>query len=177
MANPRSYHTVVVSAHCPVSLEQNRQRMLQFQVENSETTRLADLAYTTNAPRMHHSLRAVYSGASVQDIIDGLRKDLNKTVTSQEKPAGKSPVVFIFTGQGAHYAGMGADLFRSSPPFRATVSSLQRVCAAQGFPPFVHLISDPDTAIETTTAAQIHLALITLEIALVDLWKTWGVHP
>ncbi|RYP11137.1 hypothetical protein DL765_007886 [Monosporascus sp. GIB2] len=173
-SDPRSYHVVTVSAHCPLSLEQNKRRLLQFLTENTETS-LADLAYTTTARRMHHSLRSAYSGGSIQDIIDGLTRDLSKN--SQGEKTGKSPIVFAFTGQGAHYAGMGADLFKSSPPFRATIASLQRVCAAHGFPSFVHLISNPDTAIENATTAQIHLALIALDIALVDLWKTWGITP
>ena len=35
-----------------------------------------------------------------------------------------SKVVFTITGQGAHYAGMGGDLFETSPAFRATITCL-----------------------------------------------------
>ncbi|KAI9037691.1 uncharacterized protein KD926_000107 [Aspergillus affinis] len=172
-SDPRSHHVVACSAHCPASFEQNKRRLLDFLTENPDTN-LADLAYTSTARRMHHSLRSAYWGGSTQDIIDGLNRDLTRGTQADK---GTPPVVFVFTGQGAHYAGMGADLFRTSPQFRATVSSLQRVSTAHGFPPFVHLISNPDVEMASASIVQIHQALIALEIALVELWKTWGIVP
>ncbi|RYP85130.1 hypothetical protein DL769_001034 [Monosporascus sp. CRB-8-3] len=157
-SDPRSHHVVTVSAHCPP---------------------VADLAYTTTARRMHHSLRSAYSGGSIGDIINGLQRDLTRNVGRQDQnTVSKSPrVAFLFTGQGAHYAGMGADLFKSSSLFRSTIMSLQRASTAHGLPSFAQLISSPDTGIKEATIVQIHLALIALEMALVDLWKTWGVTP
>lgn len=172
--DPRPYHVVTVSAHCPQSLERNEQLLRQFLLDNANVS-LADLAYTTTARRMHHSMRSAYSGSSIKAIVDGINRVLSK---KKEAPTARKPlVVFAFTGQGAHYAGMGADLFRSSQAFRATITSLQRICESHGFPPFVQLISKPESPVEKATTVQIHLALIALEIALADLWKTWGITP
>jgi iterative type I PKS product template protein len=72
---------------------------------------------------------------------------------------------------------MGANLFKTSSSFRETILSLQRTSTAHGFPSFSHFISDPGTVMENATTAQIQLALVSLEMALVDLWKSWGVAP
>nr|A0A455M7S4.1 RecName: Full=Non-reducing polyketide synthase atnG; Short=NR-PKS atnG; AltName: Full=Arthripenoid biosynthesis cluster protein G [Arthrinium sp.]AYO60880.1 NR-PKS AtnG [Arthrinium sp.] len=173
-ADPRPYHVVTVSAHCQTSLEENKRQLLQFLTENKETS-LADLSYTTTARRMHHTLRSAYTGGSIQDIINSLGRDLGKN-HGQDKP-GAPRVAFAFTGQGAHYAGMGADLFKVSQPFRTTITGLQKICVTHGFPQFAHLISDPSTPMENVSTAQIHLSLAALEIALVDLWKILGISP
>jgi iterative type I PKS product template protein len=148
--------------------------LLQFLTENNNTS-LADLSYTTTARRMHHTLRSAYIGDNIQTIINSLERDL--ATNNRDDKTGEPRVAFAFTGQGAHYAGMGADLFKLSQPFQATITSLQKSCVAHGFPRFAHLISDPSTAMENVSTAQVHLSLIALEIALVDLWKLLGISP
>ncbi|KAH8592115.1 hypothetical protein B0O99DRAFT_689896 [Bisporella sp. PMI_857] len=174
-ADPRGYYVTAISAHSPISLEQNKRRLLQYLTEN-EDTNLANLAYTTTSRRMHHSLKSAYSGSSIQKIIDALTKDLsNSTHVPDQK--GKRPIVFVFTGQGAHYAGMGKEFYKTSPQFRATITNLQRVCTTHGFPSFIELIADSNTSIEASSTIQLHLALTALQLAVVDLWRTWGIEP
>ena len=125
---------------------------------------------------MHHSLKSAYCGETIEDITEGLSRDL-KSAQGHSNQKEKRPVVFVFTGQGAHYAGMGSDLFKSSPQFRTTITNLQRVCETYGFPLFVEVIADPNTDMESVSAVQLHLSLMALEIALVDFWKSWGIEP
>ncbi|KAI0202479.1 putative polyketide synthase [Astrocystis sublimbata] len=176
--DPRSHHIVTVSTHCSTSHEQNKRRLLEYLKANSHVS-VADLSYTTTARRMHHSLRSAYSGGSVQDIIDELQRDLTQDSAKRDKTITNKPprVAFLFTGQGAHYAGMGADLFKTSPLFRSTLMGLQRTVTTNGLPSFVQLISNPDGKNTEPTVVQTHLALVALEMALVDLWKSWGVMP
>ncbi|KAK2801683.1 Type I Iterative PKS [Onygenales sp. PD_10] len=175
--DPRSYHVVACSAHSPTSFEQNRRRLLKHLTDNIETIDLASLAYTTTARRMHHSLRSAYCGSSIQDIIDLISKDLGRNTPKVSQQKSTRPVVFLFTGQGGHYAGMGSDLFKALPQFRATINDLQRICDTHEFASFVPLIADPDVEMGTASTVQLHLALVALEIALVDLWRNWGIQP
>lgn len=174
-SDPRRYHVVTVSAHCQASLDGNKRRLLQFLTENNQTN-LADLSYTTTARRMHHSLRSAYTGDSIQEIINGLNRDLGTNNRGDDK-TGEPRLAFAFTGNGAHYAGMGADLFKLWQPFRKTITSLEKSCMSHGFPRFAHVISDPATAMENISTAQVHLSMIALEIALVDVWKLLGISP
>jgi iterative type I PKS product template protein len=86
-------------------------------------------------------------------------------------------MVWSFTGQGSAYAGMGKDLFASSPRFSQTVLKLQEICGQHGFPEFVDLISQQSIDLSTKSTVQTQLALVSLEIALADLWKSWGLQP
>ncbi|KAF7503260.1 hypothetical protein GJ744_004051 [Endocarpon pusillum] len=126
---------------------------------------------------MPHSLRSAYIGNSIQCIADSLEKDLAQGSPVHATREERSPVVFLFTGQGSHYAGMGRDLFNTSPAFRTAILKLHRICEKHGFSSFLELITDPSIEIENISSVQIHLALVSVEIALVDLWKAWGIEP
>lgn len=183
MADSRPWHVVTVSARTPASLRQNRQRLLSF-LESHPETKLPDLAYTTTARRMHEQLRRAYVGDTMASIVRQLRSD--DVVDNQEDgaPQARKPRVpsrvFLFTGQGSHYAGMGAVLFRTSRQFRDTVLSYQDMTSAAGLPQFVHLISDEEEALADTeqqSTAKMQLAIVALEIAMARLMGAWGITP
>ncbi|KAL1961387.1 hypothetical protein VTO42DRAFT_115 [Malbranchea cinnamomea] len=177
-ADPRTHHVVACSAHSTASFEQNRRRLLQYLTDNADSVNLANLAYTTTARRMHHALRSSYAGSNVKAIIDQISKDLEKNPAPKlSELKVNRPVAFLFTGQGSHYAGMGSDLFKALPRFRATIKDLQRIADTHGFPSFTSVIADPATEMGNVSTIQLHLALVSLEIALVDLWKNWGIQP
>jgi iterative type I PKS product template protein len=151
--------------------------MLQFLRENGNIN-LANLAYTSTSRRSHHALRAAYRGDSIQEITEALTRDLNRgedqEFSNQQK---KTPVVFVFSGQGSHYAGMGKELFKISSQFRGIIADLERMCGSLGFPPFTSLIADSNMKMESINLVQLHLSLAALEIALTELWKSWGIKP
>jgi len=138
---------------------------------------LANCAYTTTARRNHHPFRAAYCGADIQDISEAIGRDLNSVSQQVNNRNTRSPVVFVFSGQGGLYAGMGKDLFDTSRQFRGIITKLERICESLDFPPFTNLISDPNTEMESVSIVQSHLSLVALEIALAELWGLWGVKP
>ncbi|KAH6851182.1 hypothetical protein B0I37DRAFT_429706 [Chaetomium sp. MPI-CAGE-AT-0009] len=172
----RAWHVVAVSARTPASLRQNCERLLDF-LERHPETKLADLAYTTTARRMHEQLRCAYVGDTVGSIVRQLRSDVNKPADASQAKKPRVPSrVFVFTGQGSQYAGMGAVLFRTSRQFRATLLSYQDMASSVGLPRFVDLISgEEDVAGQSTV--KIQLAIVALEIAMARLMESWGITP
>jgi iterative type I PKS product template protein len=175
-SDPRSFHIVTCSAHSQASLDQNKRSMLQLLKGNGSIS-LANLSYTTTARRTHHALRAAYCGSSVQDITEALSQDLSHKGQELSNREVKTPVVFVFSGQGVCYAGMGQELFKTSSQFRRIITDLERACQSLGFPSFTNLIAGLDAGMECISIVQLHLSLVALQIALTDLWKIWGVEP
>ncbi|KDN18053.1 type I polyketide synthase [Amycolatopsis rifamycinica] len=85
---------------------------------------------------------------------------------------GEPGVVFVFSGYGSQWSGMGRLLLRSEPAFRAGIEALDPVFRVEaGFSLREALEHDlPDLA-----ATQ--LALFGMQLALADLWRAHDVVP
>ena len=113
----------------------------------------------------------------MQEAVSKLEAEIQRAASSAKKSA-TPPVVFAFTGQGSHYAGMGSELYRTNPVFRKTADLCAAVCASHNFPSFLDIITDDAVDCATKNAAQIQLAVVTLEIALTAFWRSSaGIEP
>ena len=174
--NPLPCHVVTLSARTKTSLQENRRRLLDYLTRNP-ATKLADLAYTTTARRMHEVLRVAYTAKSTREIINALRDGVSK---ESDDPKTKSPsmnLIFAFTGQGSQYAGMGKQLYQQSAAMRNLLETYHQMAQHQGFPAFLHLVSDEQSDISTVSTVSVQLAVVALEIATAHLLKTWGIKP
>ncbi|KAI4254310.1 MAG: hypothetical protein LQ352_003166 [Teloschistes flavicans] len=165
-ADPRSSHVVVVSARTRASYHTNKSNLVGWLRQNS-TVRIEDVTYTTTARRMHHPFRFACTVSSIQELTAKLEaSDTTSSLSSSSSP----PIVFVFRGQGSHYAGMGAELYRTCPIFHETVDICVAICSGNKFPSFVEIITDGGADLSTKNSAQIQLAVITLEIGLTAVW-------
>lgn len=86
-------------------------------------------------------------------------------------------IVFTFTGQGHGCRIMGTQLYHTSAGFRKSIDSYHRLCESHRFDSFLGLITGDLPPSAQPTAVQTQLATVCLELALVELWKDWGVRP
>jgi acyl transferase domain-containing protein/acyl carrier protein len=131
---------------------------------------LEDRAVVLGADRhaLLAGMGAVAAGEPAPNVIEGTARDTDVRVA------------FLFTGQGAQRAGMGRELYRSFPSFRA---ALDEVCAALD----AHLgrsVMEVLFAQEGTPAAGLlddtmftQAGLFALEVALLALLESWGMRP
>lgn len=173
--DPRSAHVVVISARSLPSLKLNKQRMVEFLTLHPQT-RIADISYTTTARRTHHVFRTAYTAQSTKDLAGLLYQDLQ---LSKEPPRieDKPSVVFTFTGQGSQYPGMGRELYETSATFRQSILEFDAICVHQGLPSFLPLITNKGPDDKPASTVQVQLALVSLDLALAMLWRSWGMLP
>lgn len=176
-ADPRSQHVITLSARSQKSLIGIKERYLAH-LRQHPGIKLADLAFTTSARRIHGLLRYAIAASSIEEVIHCLETDLAQGKTPRQPPVTPT-VVFTFTGQGAHYPGMGSHLWKTSATFRNTLHDYQTMASAQGLPYFLDLISDNNTSTPQSgpDTVQVQLAMLSLELALAQLWRSWGVQP
>ena len=170
----RTSHVVVVSAKSPVSLEKNMKRLSQF-LRARPAVRLQDVAYTTTARRTHHERRKAFAVGSIGDLVEALDSEGQSYEACE--PVKRPRIVFTFTGQGATYAGMGHQLFIHFDVFRNTINDLTSICENLGLPSFVDIVTDPKSDTSSRDPAVLPLAIVALQLALANLWNSWGLKP
>ena len=147
-------------------------------LQSDEDVAISDVAYTTTARRMHDVFRSSYVAQTPKDLIRLISNDLEQPVVAKPKAAsGHGSVVFAFTGQGSLYPGMGKQLFETSACFRDSILSYQKICDSQGLPYVVDIIADDGVDVGSKNMAQVQLAIVFIELALANLWKSWGLQP
>ncbi|MFC7546917.1 SDR family NAD(P)-dependent oxidoreductase [Plantactinospora sp. GCM10030261] len=174
-ATDRPAYLLRVSAASPTALRDTADRLATHLAEATDVD-LADVAYTLAAGRTQHRHRGYVVASGPADAAAALRDRKRLRLGAAD---GEPRVVLLLSGQGAQYAGMGAELYRTEPEFAAVVDE----CVAIGKE---HLDLDlRDVMFASGTAAEELLgqtryaqpALFTLEYALARTWQHWGVRP
>ena len=174
VADPRSTHIVAVTAKSKSALIRNAERLIEY-LEHNPKTSLADLAYTTTARRIQHNWRMTVTGSDVSKVQVGLKSRLSELFVPVLPEAPK--VVFLFTGQGSHYAAMGKELYENSTLFRDSIIEYDKIATIHGFPSFIPLIDGSVTDTQSLSPIIVQVGLVCFEIAVSRLWASWGIKP
>ncbi len=140
---------------------------------------LADLCHTANMGRAHFRHRATI----VARTIDEARRELTALAQGdgrQVEVTRRDPlrIAFLFTGQGSQYPGMAKGLYDVSRVFRAALDRCADLLAPHLDRPLLELLfpADPQASLLDETVYT-QPALFSVEYALAELWRSWGVEP
>ncbi|PYH29218.1 type I polyketide synthase [Aspergillus neoniger CBS 115656] len=177
-ADPRSKHVVTVTAKTIKSLKGNISSLIAY-LEQHPGISLSSLSYTTTARRIHHSYRVIVSGSDTGEFLHRMQEILPGLESHRPvPPPGKLPnIVMTFTGQGTLYVGMGKQFYDTVPSFRADVTRFNEIASQMGFPSFVPLIDGIMINHQEASPTVAHLALVCIQMALYNYWKSLGVIP
>ena len=83
--------------------------------------------------------------------------------------------VFVFPGQGAQWAGMGRELFRSQRVFRETLEACNAAIHQETKWSVIERLFSEQAASELNDVAFVQPALFAIQVALARLWESWGM--
>ncbi len=167
----RPLHLLTLSARTEIALQELVERY-DSALGNSKEA-LGDICFTANAGRIHFEYRSSVVGATVEEIRKKLQE--RKTGTEGQERGGVRPV-FLFSGQGAQYAGMGKQLYETQPVFRKAIDECEELLKGELEKPLREVMWGASTeALEQTAYTQ--PALFALEYAMSEMWKSWGIVP
>jgi acyl transferase domain-containing protein len=137
---------------------------------------LADFAHTMNIKRTllgHRAYGVVTQGSETSDMDPAA---FESGVVRKSVP----DLAFIFTGQGAAWAGVAVEALQHFPIFAASIRSLDEVLRTIEHPAdfsiYEELLASPEKS-RINHPKYSQPILVAIELALVDLFASWNIIP
>jgi acyl transferase domain-containing protein len=188
----RPYTPFVFSASTEYSLRETLLSFLAFFEGTGSDVNLQDLAWTLRQRRSALPCRTSFNASSIDELRQSIAARLEgkenqnigiKSISTQAATGQSSRrILGVFTGQGAQYPRMGAELIEASSIARSVIQKLESYLAA-----IPNKNDRPSWSLETelladATSSRINEALLSqplctaVQILLVDLLKIAGVE-
>ena len=143
-------------------------------LERSDTAPVADVCYTAALRRAHHAERVAVVGRTAKELRASLAS------LRERPPARRSHarrIVFVFSGQGSQWLGMGRDLLEEEPVFQSVLTSCDEAIQAHaGWSVLDELLADAGRS-RLADIDVVQPVLFAIQVALAALWRAWGIEP
>jgi phthiocerol/phenolphthiocerol synthesis type-I polyketide synthase A len=139
---------------------------------------LADVAHTLNHHRSRHAKFATVAALDREHAVAGLRAlaagGSADGVVAPHQGVCRPGTVFVYSGQGSQWSGMGRQLLADESAFAAAVAKLESAFVEKvGFSLWQVLATgEPLVGID-----RIQPVLVGMQLALTELWRSYGVEP
>ncbi len=150
---------------------------------NGSSPLLPDLTYMLGARRNHHSHRLTLTANSMAEMV----QELNAFSTGEAGPKLRTAftprrevatrVVFVMSGQGPQWWGMGRELMRHEPVFRKTMEACEKAMRPWAKFSLLEELARPEATSKMQKTEVSQPAIFAMQMALAELWKSWGVQP
>ncbi|KAK8093927.1 hypothetical protein PG997_000612 [Apiospora hydei] len=151
---------------------------LEKQEDANDETYLSNLAYTLSQHRTQHAWRVAIPADSHAFLLVSLQDSSTVSRAARVSAANTPALAFVFTGQGAQWFAMGRELLQY-PVFRDSITQADIFLKSLGCEfSVLEELQDRDaesSRIDEPLYSQTLCSV--LQIALVDLLKTWNVAP
>nr|VFJ59818.1 MAG: myxalamid-type polyketide synthase MxaB [Candidatus Kentron sp. DK] len=171
----RPLHLLTLSAKSEPALRELSKSYAAWLEANPEVS-LADVCFTAYTGRSHFEHRLAVVAESSEEARARLRAD---DYILGKSGGGELKTVFLFTGQGSEYPGMGRQLYETEPLFRETIDRCDAILGEYDVPLLELLYPDDGNAAPELSGDMTWLqpVLFSLEYALAMLWQSWGIKP
>ncbi len=170
--------TLVVSGKTPQRVAATAAMLAQWLGGAGVEVPLAEVAHTLAHHRTRYRHFAAVSARDRAAAVTGLQalavgESAPGVVQTRVTPA-LSGRVFVYSGQGSQWSGMGQRLLAEEPAFAAAIEELEPVFVEQVGYSLRQILAESRPV---TGDAQVQPVLMGLQLALTALWGSYGVKP
>jgi amino acid adenylation domain-containing protein len=174
-------HLICVSARSEEGLDSALQNLGRHLYQHPESN-LDDVCFTLQTGRHGFDHRATLVCLNTEEashiLSDPKSRQVNRTSGILTRPQ----PVFLFTGQGAQFPGMGRALYEREPAYRSQIDECAEVLQPMLGIDLRNLLFPADAespaSVEALTETRLaQPALFVTELAMAAQWKEWGIEP
>lgn len=178
----------VISAGDPSSLLDVKKAYLNTLSEwmQDETIRIQDICWSTLTTRKHQAFRFTGAVSSKEELQGLLQEAVQRAESASERDVSllseysvsePKKTVWVFTGQGSQYTGMGRELYETQPAFSETFDRLNETLEPLlGFS--LHdLLWARSHEEKLSSTRYTQPALFALEVSMASMLQSWGLKP
>ena len=171
---------LLVSGRSEAALKAAALRLAEF-IRAREDVPLYDIAYSCAFHHDWHSHRAVTIGHDRHSAALALERFANskesRSVASGRALARQAGPVFVYSGNGSQWAGMGGKLLAESREFRNTIGEVDQWMRHFSGVSVLEVLAGGESAprLDATEVAQ--PALFALQVGITRMFESWGIRP
>ncbi|MHA7650918.1 SDR family NAD(P)-dependent oxidoreductase [Mycobacterium sp. ML4] len=124
--------------------------------------------------RTHHEHRIAVVAGNAEEAA---AKFLAGQVVRGHASRGGRKIAFLFNGQGPQWYAMGRTLLESSPVYRAAILECDRLAGQYLDWSILEVLTADEASSKISETQYLQPAMFAVQVALVELWKSWGVQP
>jgi polyketide synthase 5 len=164
-----------VSSTSVEALRRTSGRLADWAERNTHDVALRDAAYTLARRRAHGPVRTAVLAADLPELATALREVAEGDLPYQPAVGNddRGPV-WVFSGQGSQWAGMGVELLAAEPVFAATVAQAELLIAEESGFSVTEAMTSPETV---TGIDRVQPTIFAMQVALAATMKSYGVVP
>jgi acyl transferase domain-containing protein/acyl carrier protein len=171
-----------VSARSEGALRELASRYKDLLTSGADAPSLQDICYSAGVRRTHHDYRIAVEGDTREQLAGGLAAYIGKQTTwrtaqGRAVSGRRASVVFVFSGQGPQWWGMGRELLAASPVFRERIEQCAAALPLKAGWSLMEALTatESESRLGDTEVAQ--PAIFALQLALAAVWESLGVVP
>ena len=179
-SDSRPWQLLLLSAKTETGVGRAAANLAAYLQDNPKLE-LADVAYTLQKGRKHFDCRKAVACKDMAQAVTFLRAAADP-VDLREGEIRNPDIVFMFSGQGSQYVGMGEGIYKTEHLFREQVDYCAEILRPligtdlrEILFPRPDKVADAKEVINQTGIAQ--PALFVIEYCLAKLLESWGVTP
>jgi acyl transferase domain-containing protein/surfactin synthase thioesterase subunit len=170
-----------LSAKTPQALSAYASGYANF-LANSACT-LKDIAASQAITRSHFDHRLAISARTVDQLRDALLEYAAGTpppalrMGVKDAAVSTTPIVFVFSGQGPQWWGMGRELLKKNRVFAETVERVHTELTKHADWSLMEELTKDEASSRIGETSIAQPALFAVQVGLAALWKHWGYMP
>ena len=173
-------YVLPLSAYSPDALAASAEKYPAFLTSTHAS--FYDICYTASLRRTHYDHRAAVVGTSAQELTERLAlisqgESRPGAALADGRLGHSAKLAFVFSGQGPQWWGMGRELMANEPVYAETVEKIARLFSAHVSWSLIDELNRPENELRLDQTEIAQPAIFALQVALAELWKSWGVVP